>query len=225
MQSVTLNGIALDPAAVATESRISSPGLAAENELVVEATAATRTPARACTGSSTRSTARSTSTRSSRWPTRVACSRCSSSPTSRPTFRFTVTAPAHWEVLSDSPTPEPVDAHERCDDLGFEPTPRISSYITALVAGPYAVVRDELTRADGRVIPLGVFSRKSLSQYLDADYIFENTKQGFEYFEAKFGVAYPFAKYDQLFVPEYNAGAMENAGAVTFTEFYVFRRR
>jgi aminopeptidase N len=156
-------------------------------------------------------------------------------------FRFTVTAPAHWEVVSNSPTPEPVDAVSTgsvstgsvstastsagAKTWAFEPTPRISSYITALIAGPYAVVRDELTSADGRVIPLGVFSRKSLSQFLDADYIFEKTKQGFEYFEAKFGVPYPFAKYDQLFVPEYNAGAMENAGAVTFTEFYVFRSK
>ena len=140
-------------------------------------------------------------------------------------FRFTVTAPAHWEVVSNSPTPEPVDAHEGAKTWAFTPTPRISSYITALIAGPYAVVRDELTSADGRVIPLGVFSRKSLSQFLDADYIFEKTKQGFEYFEAKFGVPYPFEKYDQLFVPEYNAGAMENAGAVTFTEFYVFRSK
>ncbi|GAA1057090.1 aminopeptidase N [Agromyces luteolus] len=140
-------------------------------------------------------------------------------------FRFTVTAPAHWQVVSNSPTPEPVDAHEGAKTWAFEPTPRISSYITALVAGPYDVVRDELTSADGRVIPLGVFARKSLSEYLDADYVFEKTKQGFEYFEAKFGVPYPFAKYDQLFVPEYNAGAMENAGAVTFTEFYVFRSK
>ncbi|GAA1061235.1 aminopeptidase N [Agromyces bracchium] len=140
-------------------------------------------------------------------------------------FRFTVTAPAHWQVVSNSPTPDPVDAHEGAKTWAFEPTPRISSYITALVAGPYDVVRDELTSADGRVIPLGVFARKSLSEYLDADYVFEKTKQGFDYFEAKFGVPYPFAKYDQLFVPEYNAGAMENAGAVTFTEVYVFRSK
>ena len=70
-----------------------------------------------------------------------------------------------------------------------------------------------------------MFSRKSLAEHLDADYIFEKTKQGFEYFEAKFDVPYPFEKYDQMFVPEYNAGAMENAGAVTFTEFYVFRSK
>jgi aminopeptidase N len=107
----------------------------------------------------------------------------------------------------------------------FEPTPRISSYITALVAGPYVEVNDQLVSSSGKVIPLGVFCRKSLFEYLDAEYIFEKTKQGFEFFESEFGVAYPFEKYDQLFVPEFNAGAMENAGAVTFTETYVFRSK
>ncbi len=83
----------------------------------------------------------------------------------------------------------------------------------------------ELTSASGRVIPLGVYGRKSLWQHLDADYIFDKTREGFAYYESKFGVPYPFAKYDQLFVPEFNAGAMENAGAVTFTETYVFRSK
>ncbi len=86
-------------------------------------------------------------------------------------------------------------------------------------------VHDELTSSDGRVIPLGIFARKSLSQYLDSDYIFEKTKQGFEFFEKHFNYPYPFEKYDQLFVPEFNAGAMENAGVVTFTETYIFRSK
>ncbi|MFS0714956.1 aminopeptidase N [Microbacterium sp. 2P01SA-2] len=140
-------------------------------------------------------------------------------------FRFTITAPAEWKVVSNSPTPEPVPGDGGTATWAFEPTPRISSYITALVAGPYEQVFSELTSADGRVIPLGVYARKSLWQYLDADYVFEKTRQGFAYFEQKFGVPYPFAKYDQLFVPEFNAGAMENAGAVTFTETYVFRSK
>ncbi|MFT4123227.1 MAG: aminopeptidase N [Microbacteriaceae bacterium] len=149
-------------------------------------------------------------------------------PDLKASFRFTVTAPAHWQVVSNQPTPEPIAAASGAPDAAtwaFEPTPRISSYVTALVAGPYAVVRDELTSADGRSIPLGVFARRSLSAHLDADYIFATTKQGFAYYEQKFGYPYPFDKYDQLFVPEFNAGAMENAGAVTFTETYVFRSK
>ncbi|PZF29372.1 aminopeptidase N [Curtobacterium sp. MCLR17_045] len=139
-------------------------------------------------------------------------------------FSFTVTAPSRWQVVSNSPTPEPhVDGDVAT--WAFPPTARISSYITALVAGPYEVVRDELTSRDGRTIPIGVFARKSLASYLDPEYVFDITKKGFAYFEEKFDVAYPFDKYDQLFVPEFNAGAMENAGAVTFTETYVFRSK
>jgi aminopeptidase N len=140
-------------------------------------------------------------------------------------FQFTVTAPSEWEVVSNSPTPQPERLDNRRSVWTFSPTPVISSYITALIAGPYARIDSELTSRDGRVIPLGLFARKSLSQHLDADYIFEKTRQGFAYFEEKFDYAYPFEKYDQLFVPEFNAGAMENAGAVTFTETYVFRSK
>ncbi|MFF0910187.1 aminopeptidase N [Microbacterium enclense] len=146
-------------------------------------------------------------------------------PDLKATFQFTVTADAAWAVVSNSPTPGPQVHGDGAATWTFAPTPRISSYITALVAGPYASTTSELTSADGRTIPLGVYARKSLWQYLDADYVFDKTRQGFAYFEEKFGYPYPFAKYDQLFVPEFNAGAMENAGAVTFTETYVFRSK
>jgi len=146
-------------------------------------------------------------------------------PDLKATFRFSVTAPDVWQVVSNSPTPEPERLGNGTAIWRFEPTQRISSYITALVAGPYEVVRSELTSSDGRTIPLGIFARKSLFGYLDADYIFDITRKGFAYFEEKFGYPYPFVKYDQLFVPEFNAGAMENAGAVTFTETYVFRSK
>jgi aminopeptidase N len=145
-------------------------------------------------------------------------------PDLKATFQFTVTAPSAWAVVSNQPSPTPVVDGESAT-WEFEPTPILSSYVTALVAGPYAVVRSELTSSDGRQIPLGIYSRKSLSQFIDDDYIFEKTRQGFAYFEQKFDYPYPFAKYDQLFVPEFNAGAMENAGAITFTESYVFRSK
>ena len=150
-------------------------------------------------------------------------------PDLKATFQFTVTAPARWEVVSNSPTPAPVpvstSSTAEAATWSFAPTPILSSYVTALVAGPYAVVRSELTSSDGRVIPLGIFSRKSLSEFLDADYIFEKTREGFAFYEKHFAYPYPFEKYDQLFVPEFNAGAMENAGAITFTETYVFRSK
>ena len=156
-------------------------------------------------------------------------------PDLKATFQFTVTAPERWVVVSNSPAPVPVSISSTSDSGGtasagskrwvFAPTPILSSYVTAIVAGPYVSVRSELTSSDGRVIPLGIFSRKSLSQYLDADYIFEKTRQGFDFYEKHFAYPYPFEKYDQLFVPEFNAGAMENAGAVTFTETYIFRSK
>ncbi|CAM5343299.1 hypothetical protein SHIRM173S_12871 [Streptomyces hirsutus] len=78
---------------------------------------------------------------------------------------------------------------------------------------------------DGQSVPLGIYCRPSLAEFLDADAIFDVTRQGFEWFQEKFDDAYPFGKYDQLFVPEFNAGAMENAGAVTIRDQYVFRSK
>ena len=145
-------------------------------------------------------------------------------PDLKATFTFTVTAPSHWVVVSNSPTPEPsLDGGKAV--FRFAPTVVLPSYVTAIIAGPYHVERDELTSSDGRQIPLGVFCRRSLAEHLDAANVVEITKQGFEYFEQTFDLAYPFEKYDQLFVPEFNAGAMENAGAVTFLETYVFQSK
>ncbi|GGQ48197.1 aminopeptidase N [Streptomyces asoensis] len=140
-------------------------------------------------------------------------------PDLKATFRFTVKAPTGWTVVSNSPTPEPKD-----DVWAFEPTPRISSYITALVVGPYHSVHSVYEK-DGQSVPLGIYCRPSLAEHLDSDAIFEVTRQGFEWFQEKFDYAYPFEKYDQLFVPEFNAGAMENAGAVTIRDQYVFRSK
>ncbi|MER5487868.1 aminopeptidase N [Streptomyces sp. NPDC002812] len=142
-------------------------------------------------------------------------------PDLKATFRFTVTAPAGWTVISNSPTPEvPADNVWR-----FEPTPRISTYITALIVGPYHAVHSSYEGADGQSVPLGIYCRPSLAEFLDADEIFDVTRQGFTWFQEKFAYDYPFAKYDQLFVPEFNAGAMENAGAVTIRDQYVFRSK
>ncbi len=143
-------------------------------------------------------------------------------PDLKATFRFTVRAPEGWTVISNSPTPEPRD-----NVWSFAPTPRISTYITALITGPYHSVHSswEGKGADGRSVPLGIYCRPSLAEYLDADAIFEVTRQGFDWFQEKFDYPYPFEKYDQLFVPEFNAGAMENAGAVTIRDQYVFRSK
>ncbi|MFO7191858.1 MULTISPECIES: aminopeptidase N [Thermocrispum] len=149
---------------------------------------------------------------------------CFDQPDIKGVYRLTVIAPRGWKVVSNAPvrttseTPEGAIRHE------FEPTEKISTYLVALVAGPYAEWRDEY-RDEHKTIPLGIYCRASLAEYMDADRLFTETKQGFDFYHRNFGVPYPFKKYDQLFVPEFNAGAMENAGAVTFLEDYVFRSR
>jgi len=230
VHSVTLNGTELDPATVSDGIRIQLDDLADENELTVVADAMYTN-----TGEGLHRFVDPVDDEVYLYsqfevPDSRRMFAVFEQPDLKAAFRFTVTAPAEWQVVSNSPTPEPTDATPAADGTArktwaFEPTHIISSYITALIAGPYAVVRSELTSSDGRTIPLGVFSRKSLSEYLDPDYIFEKTRQGFAYYEKKFNFPYPFTKYDQLFVPEFNAGAMENAGAVTFTENYVFRSK
>ena len=150
---------------------------------------------------------------------------CMDQPDLKATWQLTVTAPAEWTVLSCSPTPDPEAAGDGMSRWVFDPTPRISTYITALVAGRYSGFTDSVT-VDGRTIPLGVYCRTSLVEHLEYEQIFDITKRGFEFFTEQFGTQYPFAKYDQVMVPEFNAGAMENAGCVTFHEDYaIFRSR
>ncbi len=149
---------------------------------------------------------------------------CFDQPDLKSVYTFHVTAPEHWQVVSNTPTPISAPVRAGVARWDFPTTERMSTYITALVAGAFHVVRDEYTGPHG-TYPLGVFCRTSMAPYLDADRILEETKQGFAFFEDAFGHPYPFGKYDQLFVPEYNAGAMENAGCVTLMEDYIFRSR
>jgi aminopeptidase N len=142
---------------------------------------------------------------------------CFDQPDLKASFTFHATVPEVWEVASNT-TPLDVEQVPARKTVHFAPTPRLSPYVTALVAGPYHVVRDH---HDG--IDLGLYCRKSLAEHLDPDEIFTITKQGFDWYHANFGMRYFLDKYDQLFVPEFNAGAMENAGCVTFREDYVFR--
>ncbi len=227
VHSVTLNGTDLDAKVVSDGLRIQLTGLEAENELTVVADFAYTN-----TGEGLHRFVDPVDQEVYLYtqfevPDSRRVFAVFEQPDLKATFQFIVTAPSTWVLVSNSPTPTPtaVQSAEGTAIWTFEPTPRISSYITALVAGPYQAVHSELTSSSGRVIPLGIYARKSLFEYLDSDYIFDITRKGFAYYEEKFGYPYPFAKYDQLFVPEFNAGAMENAGAVTFTETYIFRSK
>lgn len=144
---------------------------------------------------------------------------CFDQPDLKATFDITVTAPTHWQVVSNGATVGVENAVHT-----FATTPRMSTYLVALIAGPYARW-DDTYRDEHGEIPLGLFCRASLAQFMDAERLFTETKQGFGFYHKHFGTPYVFGKYDQLFVPEFNAGAMENAGAVTFLEDYVFRSK
>ncbi|MBP3223346.1 MAG: aminopeptidase N [Actinomycetaceae bacterium] len=150
---------------------------------------------------------------------------CFEQPDIKSSFFFTVKAPAHWNVFSNEPVNTTTSHSDGTTTWSFQPTKLMSSYLIALVAGPYEGTTSSYRRHDGSEVPLGVYARKSLAQYVDAEEIFDITRRGFEFYEAHYGHPYPFTKYDQVFTPEFNAGAMENAGLVTIVESYVFKDR
>ncbi|RSM60476.1 aminopeptidase N [Amycolatopsis sp. WAC 01376] len=149
---------------------------------------------------------------------------CFDQPDLKSVYRLTVVAPKDWKVISNALIESAEETPEGAVRTVFKVSERISTYLVALIAGPYSEWRDEFSD-DHRTIPLGIYCRASLAEHMDADKLFTETKQGFAFYHEKFATPYPFSKYDQLFVPEFNAGAMENAGAVTFLEDYVFRSR
>ncbi|WP_394214422.1 aminopeptidase N [Brachybacterium vulturis] len=148
---------------------------------------------------------------------------CFEQPDLKATYALTVTAPAHWRVISNAPTPDPSPVGEGVATWAFPPTERISTYLVALIAGNYQGGTGEITTRDGRTIPMGVFARASLAEHVDAQNVIDVTKAGIDFYEEAFDRDFPFRKYDQVFVPEYNMGAMENPGAITYVEAYVFR--
>lgn len=155
-------------------------------------------------------------------------------------FDFRVIAPEGWEVISNGLVSNKNQLVGRTDEgtmtggetrnrvmWTFTSTPPMSSYLTALVAGPYAVWRTTASNGDGRQVPMAIYCRKALQEAMakDVDYLFDVTKAGFDFYNKTWGVPYPYDKYDQLFVPEYNAGAMENIGTVTIRDSYVFESK
>ena len=149
---------------------------------------------------------------------------CFDQPDQKATFTISTITPKHWEVISNYEIDSVTDIGSESKLTQFKESQVISTYVTAIVAGPYQHVHDEYVGE--KTIPLGIYARKSFFQYVDADNIFRVTKEGFAYFEKTFGLAYPFGKYDQLAVAEYNWGAMENVGCVTFHEdVLIFRSK
>lgn len=148
---------------------------------------------------------------------------CFDQPDLKATYAISVLAPSHWEVISNNPVESKKDVDGKAHWV-FTTTPKFSTYLTALVAGPYHKV--ESTYVGQKTVPLGLYCRKSLAPHMDAEELFDLTRRGFAAYEKEFGLAYPFDKYDQIAVAEFNAGAMENVGCVTFAEqYFVFRSK
>ncbi|MEU6326810.1 aminopeptidase N [Streptomyces sp. NPDC047049] len=221
--SVTLNGRELDPAEVFDGTRITLDALAAENTLVVDA--------RCAYSRSGEGMHRFVDPEDGEVYLYTQYEPADArrvfanfeQPDLKAPFTFEVTAPEGWLVLSNGA----LDGEAEGGRHRFATTEPISTYITAVVAGPYHYVCDVYRRTfeDGTEleVPLGALCRKGLAKHFDADEIFTVTKQGLDFFHDHFDFPYPFGKYDQAFVPEYNLGAMENPGCVTFREEFIFR--
>lgn len=161
-------------------------------------------------------------------------------PDLKATFDFVVDAPASWIVTSNMPVKSEESLQAQTEEgtlengviegmkrWTFATTPKMSSYLTAVCAGPYAQWHTEYNNEDGRVVPMAMYCRQALKDAFakDVDYLFDITKKGFAFYAKTWGVPYPYAKYDQIYVPEYNAGAMENIGMVTIRDQYVFESK
>ncbi|CAM5539516.1 aminopeptidase N [Streptomyces pilosus] len=219
--AVSLNGRDLDPGQVFDGSRLLLEDLAAENELVVDAQCAySRTGEGMHRFVDPEDGEVYLYTQYEPADARRVFANFEQ-PDLKAPYRFEVRAPEGWTVWSNG-------AGELTDGVWrFAETKPISTYITCVVAGPYHYVTDTYERVleDGTrlEIPLGAMCRKGLAPHFDADDVFLVTKQGLDFFHDHFDYPYPFGKYDQAFVPEYNLGAMENPGMVTFREEFIFR--
>jgi len=222
VHEISLNGSPVDPETAYADGRIALTGLAARNELRVVADCAYGTSGAGLQRSSDSADGRVyTFTQFEPADARTVFANFEQ-PDLKAAFTFHVLVPSHWVVVSNQPAPEPSPAGPQASVWHFPATPRISTYLTAVAAGEYHLLSDAHTTPAGQVIPLGLACRQSMLPYLDAAEVLGLTRQGLDYFTGLFGMDYPFAKYDQVFVPGMG-GAMENVGCVTISEAALFR--
>ena len=224
VHEITLNGIAIDPAAAAADGRIVLTGLADRNELTVTADCRYSTDGTGLHRAVDSADGKIyTYTKfEPAYARRVFAN--FDQPDLKAAFTFHVTVPGHWKVLSNQPGAG-VERAGAGTVWRFLPTPPISTYLTAVAAGEYHVVTDSHTTPRGQQIPLGLACRASLAEHLDAAGIALITRQGLDFFTGLFEGDYPFDKYDQVFVPGYSAGATENVGCVIISDQVLFRSR
>jgi aminopeptidase N len=224
IHEITLNGEPVDEASAYQDSRIRLTGLQAENELVVRADCAYSHSGEGLHRFVDPVDGRVYLYTQFEVPDARRVFTTFEQPDLKSVYTWTVVAPEDWTVVSNAPTPTPEPLGGGKARWSFPESKRMSTYVTALIAGEYHEHRDTYEGKNG-TIPLGHYCRQALVDHLDADELLLMTKQGFEFFEEAFDFPYPFEKYDQLYVPEYNAGAMENAGAVTLRDEYLPRSR
>jgi aminopeptidase N len=225
VRQITLNGAGIDPAEACSDGRISLSGLAERNELRVVADCQYTN-----TGIGMHRAVDSADGRVYCYSQFEAADARRvfanfEQPDLKASFQFHVIAPAHWVVMSNQPEPEPQPAGEDALAWHFPATPRISTYLTAVAAGEYHMVRGSHATPGGQVIPLVLACRASLAEHLEPSDMLGITRRGLDFYEGLFRTAFPFAKYDQVFVPEFSAGAMENAGCVVISEQFLFRSK
>ncbi len=235
--AVTVNGESVEPSEVFADSRIALNNLRERNEVVVTALCRYSTTGEGLHRSVDPSDGNVYLYSQFEVPDARRVYAVFDQPDLKAVFTFSVLAPCSWIVTSNMPVERTEDTDQMTLDgtLGtkpaehakrwtFAPTPTMSSYLTAICAGPYAEWRTTYQNEDGRTIPMAQYCRQSLKDDFakDVDYLFDITKKGFAFYAKTWGVPYPYAKYDQIYVPEYNAGAMENIGMVTIRDSYVF---
>ncbi|MDU3736212.1 MAG: aminopeptidase N [Bifidobacterium scardovii] len=240
VSSVTLNGVALDPATAYADSRIALDGLKEHNEVTVTALCRYSNTGEGLHRSVDPSDGNVYLYSQFEVPDARRVYAVFDQPDLKAMFDFSVLAASSWIVTSNMPVASvsEADAVTAPGTLGdhaaetakrwvFQTTPTMSPYLTAICAGPYAEWHTEYENEDGRIVPMAQYCRQSLAEAFskDVDYLFDITKKGFAFYAKTWGVPYPYAKFDQIYVPEYNAGAMENIGMVTIRDSYVFESK
>ncbi len=241
VSAVLLNGEPLDPQQCFVDSRIELSGLARHNTVIVKAQCQYSNTGEGLHRSVDPSDGNVYLYTQFEVPDARRVYAVFDQPDLKAIFDFSVQAPNSWIVTSNMPVAQREDLTGMTTAKGtlgnhpaepvtrwvFETTPKMSSYLTAICAGPYAEWHTEYANEDGRTVPMAMYCRQALREAFDkdADYLFDITKKGFAFYAKTWGVPYPYAKYDQIYVPEYNAGAMENIGMVTIRDSYVFESK
>ena len=225
VHDITLNGAPIDPATAWADGRIALQGLAAHNELTVVADCRYSHDGTGLHWAVDPVDQKVyTYTKFEPAYARTVFANFEQ-PDLKASFSISVLVPGHWTVISNEPLDERTPAGDGFVRWQFRPTPPLSTYLFAVAAGEYDVVRTAHTTPGGQQIPLGLACRASMAGYLAAQEILDITRRGMDYYTELFKTPYPFTKYDQVFVPQYSVGATENAGCVILTDRLLFRSR